>query len=61
MEPLFLKPLFMYRIWGGSELKNKFNYDIPSDSTGECKFTYDKAFALYRVLESNMDIICSHI
>ncbi|MBO3443188.1 mannose-6-phosphate isomerase, class I [Clostridium sp. CCUG 7971] len=36
MEPLFLKPLFMYRIWGGSELKNKFNYDIPSDNTGEC-------------------------
>lgn len=36
MEPLFLSPLFMYRIWGGTALKNKFNYEIPYDKTGEC-------------------------
>ncbi|CEK35545.1 mannose-6-phosphate isomerase (Phosphomannose isomerase) (PMI) (Phosphohexomutase),Putative mannose-6-phosphate isomerase yvyI,mannose-6-phosphate isomerase,mannose-6-phosphate isomerase, class I,Phosphomannose isomerase type I [[Clostridium] sordellii] len=36
MEPLFLKPLFMYRIWGGTALRDKFNYEIPSDNTGEC-------------------------
>ena len=36
MEPLFLKPLFMYRIWGGTALRDKFNYKIPSENTGEC-------------------------
>ncbi|EKU45700.1 mannose-6-phosphate isomerase, class I [Staphylococcus massiliensis] len=33
--PLFLEPIFQERIWGGSRLK-QFNYDIPSDHTGEC-------------------------
>lgn len=36
MQPLFLKPLFMYRIWGGTALRDKFNYKIPSENTGEC-------------------------
>lgn len=36
MQPLFLNPLFMYRIWGGTTLKDKFNYEIPSQNTGEC-------------------------
>ncbi|EQK43939.1 mannose-6-phosphate isomerase, class I [[Clostridium] bifermentans ATCC 638] len=36
MEPLFLKPLFMHRIWGGTTLRDKFNYEIPSENTGEC-------------------------
>lgn len=36
MEPLFLKPLFMHRIWGGTALRDKFNYKIPSENTGEC-------------------------
>lgn len=36
MEPLFLKPLFMHRIWGGTALRDKFNYEIPSENTGEC-------------------------
>lgn len=36
MDPLFLKPLFMYRIWGGTTLRDKFNYEIPSENTGEC-------------------------
>ncbi|MFJ5758558.1 mannose-6-phosphate isomerase, class I [Neobacillus sp. NPDC093182] len=36
MEPLFLKPVFKERIWGGKALKNEFGYSIPSDQTGEC-------------------------
>lgn len=35
-EPLFLKPVFQERIWGGTELRTKFGYDIPSEHTGEC-------------------------
>lgn len=34
-EPLFFNPIFMDRIWGGTELRS-FGYDIPSDTTGEC-------------------------
>jgi mannose-6-phosphate isomerase len=36
LQPLFLKPVFKERIWGGTALKNQFGYDIPSDKTGEC-------------------------
>ncbi len=36
MQPLFLKPVFKERIWGGSALKREFGYDIPNDHTGEC-------------------------
>lgn len=35
-EPLFLKPVFHEKIWGGNHLKTEFNYNIPSDKTGEC-------------------------
>ncbi|MFC7062006.1 mannose-6-phosphate isomerase, class I [Halobacillus seohaensis] len=35
-EPIFLRPEFKERIWGGTQLKDIFNYDIPSDLTGEC-------------------------
>ncbi|GGC83106.1 mannose-6-phosphate isomerase, class I [Thalassobacillus devorans] len=35
-EPIFLKPVFKERIWGGTQLRELFNYDIPSDQTGEC-------------------------
>jgi mannose-6-phosphate isomerase len=35
-EPLFLDPVFKERIWGGTALRTKFNYCIPSDKTGEC-------------------------
>lgn len=35
-EPLFLKPYFQEKIWGGDRLKTEFGYDIPSDHTGEC-------------------------
>lgn len=34
-EPIFLRPAFQDRIWGGSKLRELFNYDIPSDHTGE--------------------------
>lgn len=35
-EPLFLKPYFQEKMWGGKRLKTEFGYDIPSDTTGEC-------------------------
>ena len=34
-EPLFLKPVFQERIWGGGKLQELFDYDIPSQTTGE--------------------------
>jgi len=36
LEPLFFEPIFKERIWGGEELKNLFDYEIPNDKTGEC-------------------------
>jgi len=36
MEPLFLKPVFKERIWGGTALNQEFDYSIPSNKTGEC-------------------------
>lgn len=33
---IFLEPVFQERIWGGTKLKEVFNYDIPSNYTGEC-------------------------
>jgi mannose-6-phosphate isomerase len=36
LEPLFLKPVFKERIWGGTALQKEFGYDIPSEMTGEC-------------------------
>lgn len=33
---MFLQPVFQERIWGGTKLQEKFNYEIPSDHTGEC-------------------------
>ncbi|WP_053367818.1 mannose-6-phosphate isomerase, class I [Bacillus sp. FJAT-27245] len=35
MEPLFFKPDFKERIWGGERLKH-FGYDLPYPQTGEC-------------------------
>lgn len=34
-EPIFLQPYFREKIWGGNKLKKDFNFDIPSDRTGE--------------------------
>ncbi|MFD3446479.1 mannose-6-phosphate isomerase, class I [Microbacteriaceae bacterium 4G12] len=34
--PIFLKPVFKQRIWGGTALRDTFNYEIPSNFTGEC-------------------------
>jgi mannose-6-phosphate isomerase len=36
VQPLFLKPVFKERIWGGTALQKEFRYDIPTDHTGEC-------------------------
>lgn len=35
MEPIFLKPYFRNKIWGGRKLKSIFNYDIPEGKVGE--------------------------
>lgn len=35
-ELLFFAPEFKTMIWGGSKMKDVFNYDIPADNTGEC-------------------------
>lgn len=36
MELLFLEPVFIEAIWGGTRLRDVFGYEIPSDTTGEC-------------------------
>jgi mannose-6-phosphate isomerase len=36
LQPLFLKPVFKERIWGGTALATQFDYDIPTEQTGEC-------------------------
>jgi len=35
MEPLFLKPVFQEKIWGGDQLHTVFGFDIPNDKIGE--------------------------
>ncbi|WP_394513493.1 mannose-6-phosphate isomerase, class I [Priestia aryabhattai] len=35
-QPIFLRPLFQERIWGGTKLNEKYGYTIPSSQTGEC-------------------------
>lgn len=34
-EPMFLKPVFQEKIWGGSRLRSVFGLDIPNDKIGE--------------------------
>ncbi|UJF34946.1 mannose-6-phosphate isomerase, class I [Paenibacillus hexagrammi] len=36
MQPIFLKPVFKDRIWGGTKLRDLYGYEIPSEQTGEC-------------------------
>jgi mannose-6-phosphate isomerase len=36
LQPLFLKPVFKERIWGGTALREEFGYEIPNELTGEC-------------------------
>lgn len=33
---LWVQPVFKEMIWGGHKLKDRFDYEIPSDKTGEC-------------------------
>lgn len=35
-HPIFLAPVFHEKIWGGTNLKDKFNYKTASDKVGEC-------------------------
>ncbi|MGV1202499.1 mannose-6-phosphate isomerase, class I [Enterococcus hirae] len=34
-EPMFLKPVFQEKIWGGSRLRSVFGFEIPNDKIGE--------------------------
>ncbi|WP_086350293.1 mannose-6-phosphate isomerase, class I [Candidatus Enterococcus clewellii] len=34
-QPLFLKPVFQEKIWGGNRLHSVFGFDLPSDKIGE--------------------------
>lgn len=36
LEPLFLKPVFHKKIWGGRKLGQMFPYQIPDGKIGEC-------------------------
>ncbi|WP_306298998.1 mannose-6-phosphate isomerase, class I [Bacillus sp. OV166] len=36
VQPLFLRPVFKERIWGGTALQTEFWYEIPNNQTGEC-------------------------
>ncbi|TAH69524.1 MAG: mannose-6-phosphate isomerase, class I [Anaerolineaceae bacterium] len=35
-EILFMEPVFKSMIWGGVRLRTEFDYELPSDHTGEC-------------------------
>jgi mannose-6-phosphate isomerase len=35
-QPIFLKPIFQERIWGGTKLRDQYDYQIPFENTGEC-------------------------
>ncbi|MCQ2506376.1 MAG: mannose-6-phosphate isomerase, class I [Lachnospiraceae bacterium] len=35
-EILLLKPEFKSMIWGGNKMRSMFNYEIPTETTGEC-------------------------
>lgn len=35
MEPLFMKPVFQEKIWGGDRLHTVFGFDLPNDKIGE--------------------------
>ncbi|WP_265458627.1 mannose-6-phosphate isomerase, class I [Enterococcus sp. HY326] len=35
MEPLFLKPVFQEKIWGGNRLHTVFGFDLPNEKIGE--------------------------
>ncbi|QHM18974.1 Putative mannose-6-phosphate isomerase YvyI [Bacillus subtilis] len=35
-SPIFLTPVFKEKIWGGTALRDRFGYSIPSETTGEC-------------------------
>jgi len=35
-EPIFLKPIFHNKLWGGRRLEKNYGYDIPDGPVGEC-------------------------
>lgn len=35
-ELIFLEPIFLTKVWGGSRLRELFGFDLPNDRIGEC-------------------------
>jgi mannose-6-phosphate isomerase len=35
-ELIFLEPIFLAKVWGGSRLRDLFGFDLPNDRVGEC-------------------------
>jgi mannose-6-phosphate isomerase len=35
-ELIFLEPVFLPRVWGGTRLRDLYGYDLPADLIGEC-------------------------
>lgn len=35
-EPIFLKPIFHKKLWGGRRLEQDYGYDLPDGPVGEC-------------------------
>lgn len=52
---LFLKGVFVEKIWGGDSLKTKFEYDIPNDKIGE--YWAVSAIKDYESVITNLDNI----
>ena len=55
MELLFMDPVFKEAIWGGTKLRDVFDYEIPSDTTGECRAISGHANGMSRVAGGRFD------
>ena len=55
MELLFMDPVFKEAIWGGTKLRDVFDYEIPSDTTGECWAISGHANGMSRVAGGRFD------
>ena len=55
MELLFMDPVFKEAICGGTKLRDVFDYEIPSDTTGECWAISGHANGMSRVAGGRFD------
>jgi len=35
-ELIFIEPVYLTKVWGGTRLRDDFGYDLPDDNVGEC-------------------------